>query len=245
MNPAPGPAGPAKSRLPDGLPGEFQRKAPKSPAFSALSPTFLRPSPACKGCMKGGERRPALSGKNRPMRRTRASRGCDVCASAADAASLADPLEGGSGNTGFQALRGADRRKSPPGSGMAKRLFPASNGGMRSAVFLSWPSPDEGLLPNDAAGKPSRGVGPFPASPQSLRHPEAPRNNALFPAFLPTLHLLQIFVRTFSHIFLPRQPESPRRPEGLNDSPFRSLFRPARGSEQAVMDSVPRRQIIP
>ena len=207
--------------------------------FPLFPPTFLRPSPACKGCRKGEERRPALSGKNRPMRRTRASRGCDVCASAADAASLADPLEGGSGNTGFQALRGADRRKSPPGSGMTKRPFPASCGRMRSPALLRGPSP------TDAAGKPSGGVGPFPASPQSLRHPEAPRNNALFPAFLPTLHLLQIFVRTFSHIFLPRQPESPRRPEGLNDSPFRSLFRPARGSEQAVMDSVPRRQIIP
>ena len=64
------------------------------------------------------------------------------------------------------------------------------------------------------------GAVPFPASPQSLRPPDVPRNNALFPAFLPTLQLLQVFVRTFSHIFLPRQPESPRRPEGLFPLPL-------------------------
>ena len=188
VNPAPGPAGPAKSRLPDGLPGEFQRKAPRCLTFFRSFPRpfsgRLRPAKAAGRAEKDAQRSQArivpCGGRGphgdatcvrlRPMLRL-----------------LLIRLKAGAGTRAF-ALRGADRRK----SGMTKRPFPASCGRMRSPALLRGPSP------TDAAGKPSGGVGPFPASPQSLRPPDVPRNDALFPPFLPTLQLLQVFVKTFS-----------------------------------------------
>ena len=110
----PGPAGPAKSRLPDGLPGEFQRKAPRCLTFFRSFPRpFLRPSPACKGCMKGGERRPALSGKNRPMRRARPHGDATCVRLRPMLRLLLIRLKAGKRGTRAFALRGAERRRSP------------------------------------------------------------------------------------------------------------------------------------